>query len=111
MARISIYPTDEDITAEDIILGTDGGAGMGLASKNFPVGDIAEFIMTYIQDNSSCFLGCCRMEGVVSFIGLLDNCAMDGTTSFVSPLDNCAMEGTTSFIGLLDNCAMDGTTN
>tara|TARA_B110000495_G_scaffold84660_1_gene72840 strand:- start:198 stop:1535 length:1338 start_codon:yes stop_codon:yes gene_type:complete len=54
MARISTYGLDNSITIEDILAGTDGDPGMGLATKNFSVGDLAEFIMQYVEDNSSC---------------------------------------------------------
>jgi len=54
MARISTYGLDNSITIEDILVGTDGDPGMGLATKNFSVGDLAEFIMKYVEDNSPC---------------------------------------------------------
>ena len=54
MARISTYELDNSITIEDILIGTDGDPGMGLATKNFSVGDLAEFIMKYVEDNSPC---------------------------------------------------------
>jgi hypothetical protein len=44
MARISTYELDTIITANDMLIGTDGDPGMGLATKNFSVGDLASFI-------------------------------------------------------------------
>jgi uncharacterized protein (TIGR02145 family) len=54
MARISILPIDHNITADDIAIGTDSAPGNSLDTKNFSIGNIAEFIMSYIEDNSSC---------------------------------------------------------
>ena len=54
MARISILPIDHNITADDIAIGTDSEPGNNLNTKNFSIGNIAEFIMSYIEDNSSC---------------------------------------------------------
>jgi uncharacterized protein (TIGR02145 family) len=54
MARISTYDLDTNITVKDIIIGSDGEHGSRYATKNFSVGDIAEFITKYIEDNSPC---------------------------------------------------------
>jgi uncharacterized protein (TIGR02145 family) len=54
MARISTYEIDPYISLNDIILGTDGDPGMGMATKNFSMEDLAKFIMQYVEDNSSC---------------------------------------------------------
>jgi len=54
MARISTYDLDTNITVKDIIIGSDGEHWSRYATKNFSVGDIAEFITKYIEDNSPC---------------------------------------------------------
>ena len=73
MARISTYELDNSITIEDIIIGTDGDTGMGMATKNFSMGDLAEFVMKYVEDNSSCCGGNTPTTPVVVKYGYLYN--------------------------------------
>lgn len=47
MARISTYTKDTQINKEDIIIGSDGAEGAGLATKNFTV----ESLTAYMQGN------------------------------------------------------------
>ena len=49
MARISTYEFDTNITVNDILIGTDGDPSMGLATKNFSVGDLAAWIVSQID--------------------------------------------------------------
>jgi uncharacterized protein (TIGR02145 family) len=57
MARISTYEFDNNITVNDMLIGTDGDPGKGLATKNFSVGEFAEFVMKYIEEHSWCCAG------------------------------------------------------
>jgi hypothetical protein len=51
MPKISSYPKDDEITAADILVGSDGNNA--LITKNFSVGDLLSYIETtgtFIQD-------------------------------------------------------------
>ena len=49
MARINKYEVDSSISANDILIGTDGDPGMGLATKNFSIEDIATYIGSTLE--------------------------------------------------------------
>lgn len=53
MARISTYPLDNDITVDDIVLGTDSDESNGtFNTKNFAVGTLSEFIINSIDNTN-----------------------------------------------------------
>jgi len=54
MARINTYEVDSNISADDLLLGTDGDPNMGLATKNFTIGELTEFVMQYFETHSPC---------------------------------------------------------